>query len=321
MTYPIAVLVSDLHLSHNPPAARSAEPDWYSAMKRQWDQVRMAAEDDHKNSYNDLPIVIAGDIFDVWRSPPELINFAIDLFRGLDVYAIPGQHDLPNHVYMDMYRSAYGTLVVAGAIKNLDPWQGWIPMPDAEGLIWMQAFPWGFEVKPRQPDDNGVVKLAVVHKYVWSSDKNKYPGAPDESSLAVLKSNLVGYDAAVFGDNHKNFLTRAGSCNVINCGGFMARKSDEREYRPGFGLLYSNGLIERVEFDRSKDKWVDPADVAGQLDEHLNLSELIGELESLGSDALNFVEILERHMDKEQISSDVRKLVIQALEKGREDAV
>lgn len=314
MARPIAVLVSDLHFSHNPPAARSAEPDWYVAMERQWDQVRNASDEDR------VPIIVAGDVFDQWRSPPELINFAIEMFRGYDVYTIPGQHDLPNHVYMDMHRSAYGTLVAAGAIKNLDPWVvGGIPLSEDAGL-WVWAFPWGFEVKPgEEEEDTGVVKLAVIHRYVWSSEKNKYPGAPDESSLAVLKSNLVGYDAAVFGDNHKGFLTRAGKCNVVNCGGFMARKQDEREYHPSYSLLYEDGLITRVPFDRTHDKWVDPEDLAKMVDEPLNLAAMLGELQMLGQDALDFVEILNRHLEKEGISEPVRKLVTQALDKGRED--
>lgn len=306
MTRPIAILTSDLHFSHNPPAARSAEPDWYAAMERQWSQVRAAAEDD------DLPVVIAGDLFDVWRSPPELINFVIRLFRGLKIFAIPGQHDLPNHVYADMGRSAYGTLVEAGAIDDLRASNGRV-----QGIV-LWPYPWGFELKSIERVA-GSINLAVVHRYVWTSDRNKYPGASDDQNLAVLKSNLAGYDAAVFGDNHKGFLTRSGACNVINCGGFMARKSDERNYKPGYGVLYSCGRIERVEFDRSKDKWVDPEDLAKQVDEPLNITGLISGLESLGAGALDFAEILNRYLDNEHVDPAVKKLVTQALEKGRED--
>ena len=315
MSHPVAILVSDLHFSHNPPVARSAEPNWYGAMERQWKQLREEAQSD------DLPVVIAGDIFDQWRSPPELINFVIKLFRGLDIFAIPGQHDLPNHVYADMGRSAYGTLIMAGAIKSLDPRNtGGIPIRDDAGL-WAWSFPWGYYLTPVDEGevDTGVVKLAVAHRYVWTNDRNKYPGAPDDQNLAVLKKHLVGYNAAVFGDNHKGFLTRCGTCNVINCGGFMARKSDERDYKPGYGVLRSNGSIEHVDFDRSQDKWLDPEDLAKQVDEPLNLTGLISGLESLGADALDFAEILNRYLDKEKVDEAVQKLVVQALQKGRED--
>jgi hypothetical protein len=310
MTRPIAILVSDLHLSHNPPAARSAEPDWYAAMRRQWDQVRNFSVEE-----GGLPVVIAGDVFDQWRSPPELINFAIELFAGLEVFAVPGQHDLPNHVYGDMYRSAYGTLVAAGAIQNASS------MEQLDGLtLW--PYPWGFEVESLahcQSSGDGVVHLAVCHRYVWTNDKNCFPGAPQEANLACLKDKLIGYDAAVFGDNHRGFLAKSGSCNVLNCGGFMPRKSDERDYVPSFGLLKDDGTIERIFFDVSKDRWIDLKDEAALIDEQLNLSGLIGELEHLGCDALNFAEVLERYLDKEKVDESVRRLVIQALEKGRED--
>jgi hypothetical protein len=306
MSRSIAVLVSDLHLSHNPPAARSAEPDWYAAMRRQWDQVRAEAED------NDVPVVIAGDLFDQWKSPPSVITFAIKLFAGLEVFAIPGQHDLPNHVYGDMHRSAYGTLVAAGAIDDLKSCNG-----RAKDIVFW-PYPWGFELKPINRIA-GSVNLAVVHRYVWTNDKNCFPGAPQEANLAGLKDKLIGYDAAVFGDNHKGFAAKSGSCNVLNCGGFMARKSDERDYTPSFGLLKDDGTIERIFFDVSKDRWIDLKDEAALIDEQLNLSGLIGELEHLGCDALNFAEVLERYLDKEKVDESVRRLVIQALEKGRED--
>ena len=46
-----------------------------------------------------------------------LISFAI---RELpSCYAIPGQHDLPNHSYTDIQRSAYWVLVEAGIIKKI----------------------------------------------------------------------------------------------------------------------------------------------------------------------------------------------------------
>lgn len=307
MTRPIAILVSDLHLSHNPPAARSAEPDWYASMERQWGQIGAEAAD------NDIPVVIAGDVFDVWKSPPELINFAIELFAGLEVLAIPGQHDLPNHVYGDMYRSAYGTLVAAGSITNM-----YTGFKTNTGVLISPA-PWGMDWHVPLKKNPGEVQIVVAHRYVWTNDKNCFPGAPQEANLACLKDKLVGYDAAVFGDNHKGFAAKSGSCNVLNCGGFMARKSDERDYAPSFGLLKDDGSIERIFFDVSEDKWIDPKDEAALIDDQLNLSVLIGELESLGCDALNFIEIIERYLDKEKVDENVRRLVIQALEKGREE--
>ncbi len=168
------------------------------------------------------------------------------------------------------------------------------------------------------PGDD-VLYLAVVHKYVWTNEKNCYPGAPPEQNLAVLKKQLEGYDAAVIGDNHKGFHTQVGQCTVLNCGGFMARKSDERDYKPGFGVLYDDGGIDHLFFDTSEDKWIDPEDLSALVDEPLNLTGLIDEFESLGADALNFEEVLIRMLDKENVEGSVRELVVRALQKGQED--
>lgn len=318
MTRPVAVLCSDLHFSHRPPVARSAEPDWYAAMERQWFQIRAEAEEE------DVPVVIAGDIFDNCRSTPELVNFVIRLFRGLTVYAIPGQHDLPNHVYDDMHRSSYGTLVEAGAIENISSVigigrreSGAGRMKDS-GLVLYPAA-WGFNIMPVTKQSNGMIALLVAHRYVWTTEKTCYPGAPQEANLAGLKKQLEGYDAAVFGDNHKGFRAISGRCYVLNCGGFMARKSDERNYKPRFGLLHDDGHIDSISLDVSKDNWIDPEDMNALVDEPLNLTGLIDEFEHLGSDALDFAEVLIRTMEREATDESVKQKVIEALQRGRED--
>lgn len=310
MPNPIAILCSDLHFSHRAPVARSAEPDWYAAMERQWLQIRAEAEEEN------IPVVIAGDIFDTYRSPPELVNFVIRLFRGLDVIAIPGQHDLPNHVYADLHRSSYGTLIEAGVIENIG-WGDWKTLRD----VVLFGFPWGCNILPvpNSFEVSGRVHLAVIHKYIWTNEKNCYPGAPPEQNLAVLKKQLMGYDAAVIGDNHKGFHTQVGSCVVLNCGGFMARKSDERSYKPGFGILYSDGTIDRMHFDTSKDKWIDPGDMATLIEDPSDLTQLIEEFEQLGAGSLDFAEVLIHTMEKNNTPDDVRLAVAKALQRGQEN--
>src|SRR5262245_60331644 len=98
---PVAIVASDLHLSHKAPSAR-AEKDWYEVMT------------EHLTELNQLKyklkvtVLYAGDIFDTWDSPAELINFALlYLPRG---YAIAGQHDLPHHQMSSIEKSALFTL-------------------------------------------------------------------------------------------------------------------------------------------------------------------------------------------------------------------
>lgn len=308
MTAAIAVLVSDLHFSHKPPVARSAHPDWYATMERQWDQVREVAEG------VGIPVVVAGDVFDRWQNPAELVNFVIRLFRGLEVYAIPGQHDLPNHIYEDMYRSSYGTLVEAGAIVNVDN-------PDFRAGDNLRIYPvaWGFDIWNCKEHQSSEVCLLAAHRYVWLNERTCYPGAPPEQNIAVLKKQLQGYDAAVFGDNHKGFLTQTGNCNVLNCGTFIPRKSDERDYKPRFGLLMDDGTIEVVYLDTTRDKWIDPDDCIAEPSDDVDIEGLIGRLRSLGADSLDFRDAVRRHMESTGTPGDVRTIVENALDGGLED--
>ena len=52
-----AILVADIHLSHSPPVARSAEENWYEAMARPLNQLRNLAEKWR------APVICAGDVF------------------------------------------------------------------------------------------------------------------------------------------------------------------------------------------------------------------------------------------------------------------
>lgn len=246
---PIAVLVSDLHLSHTHPKAR--EGDWYAAMRNHLRELRAAMVD-----YSDapLPLIVAGDVFDTWSVPPEIISFAI---RELPkCWAIPGQHDLPNHSYDDIMRSGYWSLVEAGIITNLKPGT---PTKISSRLSAV-GVPWGFEIpnNPKRTNPDAIL-LAVVHAYIWDRQRNSYDGAPQDKSIGQYVGSLSRYDAAVFGDNHKGFLAKNQGewgtdtlRTILNSGGFMRRKSDDA-WTPKISWLYSDGSIKRSAIEAAAD--------------------------------------------------------------------
>ncbi len=79
----LAILCSDLHLSLKHPLIRIKEPDWMQAQKRVLLQITAIA-----TKYQ-APVVFAGDLFDRWDSPAELITFALSYLPD-PFYAIPG---------------------------------------------------------------------------------------------------------------------------------------------------------------------------------------------------------------------------------------
>jgi len=311
----VALLCADIHLSHNAPTARSAEPDWYAAMERSLKELGELA------AFHLAPILFAGDLFESWKSPPELINFALDVLPTM--YAIAGQHDLPHHNQGEIHKSAYQTLIKAGRITSLRERR---PEPIhrdelTDIRVWSCGFPWGSEIKSpgyfSSPIDSKGLPLqqdlviAVIHDFCWMPGYT-YPGAPAAKELSVLGSKLNGYDVAVFGDNHSHFSSKVGDCNVWNCGCLIRRKKDERKYKPTVGLLYSDGHIEPHFLDTSEDKWLDE-EVSEIGQDFEGLGEFLSELGELDADSLDFKEAVKRYLREHEVRELTRKILIEGM--------
>ena len=295
----IAILCSDIHLSFKAPSFRSEEPNWFDAMKRSIDELRFVAEK------HEAPIICAGDVWDKYLVPPEVINWAIRTLPKM--ICVPGQHDLPFHRLDDLRKSAYYTLMEAGIIRNLEE-----PM-EIDGLM-IYPFPWGVDPKPLENPQKGKIHLAVVHRYIWKDYGASFPGAEERKKTTGYVEMLRGYDAAVFGDNHIGFNTFVGSCEVINCGTFFKRKSDEVGYKPQIGLLFEDGQIVPHYLDTSKDIYLsDPLKQKEDGESIEEIKDFLKELKSLGADSLDFREALKRKMELLGTDDEVKALVNEAV--------
>jgi DNA repair exonuclease SbcCD nuclease subunit len=306
----LAIVCSDIHLSHRPPLARSNEADWYEVMR---DRLRLLRQ--HCGRAR-APLIIAGDVFDKWNPPPKLINFAIQEFKAFpyNVYAIPGQHDLPDHDLGRMHESAYGSLRYAEAIIHLA--ERTLICADngtsRTSSLFATPFQWGQELEPCEADAvDGVVHCAIIHKYVWMKGHG-YPGAPVEASAKQTAKQLTGYHVAVFGDNHKSFMAADGKLDILNCGALLKRKSDERDYRTSIGFITDQGTVLRKELkNRRKEEWLDIPDLP-TTEENIELQLLLRELANIGDAAINFEETV--HAALEGHRPSVRKLVLSILD-------
>lgn len=304
----LAVLCSDIHLCHTCPPARSAEPDWYAVMERILVQLSAIA------LYHDAPILCAGDVFDRWNSPPELINFAIE--RLPQMYAIPGQHDLPYHELGNIEKSAFWTMVLADRIIG-DPVR--LVLEWRERKLAVDGYPWGTEIKVGRSTTscdgsssaNKLLHVALVHKYVWTMGKG-YPGAPEEGK--TINFSMPGYDVAVFGDNHQSFYTRCdGGSVVVNPGCLIPRKSDERGIGSSVYLLKEDKSIERVRLDTSEDKWIETDDVKTAEAELSGMQDFLDEIRSLDSDSLDFEAAVRKYCTDNKVSKQTERLVLESM--------
>lgn len=291
----IAIAVADIHLQHVAPICRAEEPDWYAAMARPLEALR-----DLQEKHN-CPILCAGDVFDNWNSRPELVNFAIAHLP--EMWAVPGQHDLPAHNLDHVEKSAYWTLVMAGVIKPLAEWQ------IDGGMVY--GFPWGVEITP--PKENGGINICVAHKYVWIKG-HSFTGAPEDRRVNAVKG-LTNFDVCVFGDNHSGFLTRIGTrTNVFNCGTFMRRRSDEADYLPQVGLIYSDGSVVPHLLDISRDI-LDSTKVEPSVDQaRLDAQEFLAQLNGLSETSLDFRAAIMQQISAGGVRPAVCKVLTKILE-------
>lgn len=312
----IAICLSDIHLSITPPIARASEKSWLDAMRRPLEEVKFL-----QKSLN-VPVLCAGDIFHHWKSPPELINFAMDALPFM--YAIPGQHDLPLHDFGQVKKSAYWTLEKAGRIQTVTP----VGLGLHDFVVY--GFPWGVPIVPPHQSNPCGIDIALIHKYVWIENCG-YTGAPEEAKLTGPIS--FPYRVSVIGDNHKSFSrTEQGVIelppkpnsltighkgdgifkSVINCGGFYRRNSDEVSRRPRVGLIHADGSVESHELDCSQDV-ITPQTVMGlSKGSNEQLADFLDELKDMQGAVLDYPKALRQAMQK--ANPEVKKLLLEALD-------
>jgi hypothetical protein len=306
----LAVFASDLHISETAPVARSCEPDWLKAVERMLVELQRLW-----CGLKRPPIFYCGDVFHKWNVGPEAVNLAMaQLPQG---YAIAGNHDLPNHRYEDIKRSAYWTLVEANTVENLGPGE----VRPFDGFS-VQAFPWGSSVEPpkKHPDPyvERLPRVALIHDYCWTHG-NEHPGAPLDKHVDAFAEKLQGYTAAFFGDNHSPHTTtwtKPRPLTIFNCGCLIPRRSPERHYRPRVGLLLSDGSVRENFLDTSKDLWLDPEETARKvLEDGGEVREFVDLLKRAGTRVMCFRSILTALLDEKdgrltpKVKSELREFI------------
>lgn len=303
----IGIATADWHLWHRPMPFREAEEDWFAAMQRPVDQIK-ALQVKHQ-----CPILFAGDLFERWSATPEMISWAIKHMPT--VYGVPGNHDLPNHRYADIKKSAYWTMVEAGKIINVEPGR---PYPCGDHLL-LYGYPCGHDDPSERPPAPGGpltgYSVAMIHSYIWTKT-HCYPDAPLDSTVASWEKKLKPFDISIFGDNHKGFIseTKAGK-PVVNCGSLMRTKRDQAEYKPRVTLIWSDGDVERHYLNISADAVSEdnrPAK-SREVKDDGNVDEFIASLAGLEEAKIDFVETVRRFMDRYGHDDSVREKVSKAL--------
>lgn len=246
MSRPIAILTGDWHVWGRAPSYRSLEQDWLGVYARAFDKMKAI-----QRRFGNIPVLLAGDVFDYYNPPPEIINWLISNMPK-NVCAVPGQHDLQNHSLELIRKTGYWTLVEAGAIWHVGNVNTVYSI--VSGKMVLEGAGWNAIAEPPQfPRVEGEARIFMAHRYVYSSSANSYQGVDESRNISHLEGFLKTCDVAVFGDNHVPFTARAGDCLVVNCGTLLCRKADENIRDAGFYVLMDDFSVKRVWTGDDKD--------------------------------------------------------------------
>ena len=298
----IGIFCSDIHWSEKAPLARSVESDWWATQGEYIFQLRKL-----QDSLSGVPIYIAGDLFSNWNYSVAFANFLIESIQGMRIYAIPGNHDLPNHSLEQISRSILWTISKPDFCIKVITDRFCVEQIGVR----VSFFPYGQEVVPLQHKKHDlVIDVALIHSYIWTKTTG-HKFADEKSRYKAWEERLSGYDWAVFGDNHKSFtLSPEGKCKIFNCGAFQRCLADEVDHEPSVGLLHSNGEMTRHYLDTSSDKFLtkEQTEAVGKKFS-VNLSSFHEELLKVGQSRENFVDKYMAWIKSNDVGPEVKEIM------------
>jgi len=293
------ILTADWHLREDQPQCRT--DDYWEAQEQAVDFVRELAGE------YDCPVVIAGDVFDKWKRTHRLVSWAATHMPP-DVYAIPGQHDLPFHRITEAPRMALNVLFDTGRVKPL-----YTVQTSAVGHpTRIYGFPYGVELGPCTDTGSGP-NIAVCHQLVWHKVK-PWPGCEAGTAVKLLKK-MKGYDLVVTGDNHIPFTVKLKSGRrLVNPGSLMRMRADQADHKPRVYLWCAE--------DNSIEPVYLPIKKGVVIREHIDqkekrearMSSFVTRLSEQWEVGLSFEDNLKKFYRENKTKKQVKSLIAEALE-------
>ena len=291
------VCCADLHLRPDKPACRAESlEDWISL---QIDKLSYILDFAYEH---DAEVVIAGDICHRATGWPSwMFSRVINTLSNwkINVYGIPGQHDLPYHQLSQLRRGNLGVLIEARVVRHI---------PDK--FCPYDGFPWGVDVVPSE-DENDV---AVAHMMVLK-DRNSelWPGQIKETGAGTAEALLrkfPRYKLIVTGDNHQPFAVQFRGRWLVNPGS-MTRQRITETHKPGFYYYEKESRsAERITLPH-EDNLIDPrtesrnAAWAGDMDAVGAMLDGVEEGEEL-----NFMSALVEYFKQRKTRAEVQRKIL-----------
>jgi DNA repair exonuclease SbcCD nuclease subunit len=219
-----AILTADWHLMERNPVCRK-DDYCHTQLEKVIQIYRLSRE------YG-CPVLVAGDLFDRWKPSPYLLRQAINVTSGIKIFAIPGNHDLPQHVLELVDKSGIGVLDASFDFNVMVNPKSFVR--EASRPFVVHPFPFG-----TLPDENyaknvlkqDVVNVALLHKFTYAPGDKPVFADTTQSATRLLKA-CKGFDLVVVGDNHQSFVVERRGQVLVNPGSIGRLTADQESHVP-----------------------------------------------------------------------------------------
>jgi hypothetical protein len=279
---------ADLHLRDDTPVCRT--DDYQKAQTRKLDFLF-----DTARTLN-VPVLIAGDIFDNWKPSHKLVAQVIELSKGVMVIVVPGQHDLPSHSLTLLDKSGLGVLKA----------HGWHVLTKGCVAVFNGITVAGYAFGETPPA--GVQTTVLLwHAMNWTHTV-PYPGC-DAPNVSVLAKRYPKVKLILTGDNHQPFCTD----RTINPGSMMRLTADQSSHRSRFYAVdnklefkavyfpIEQGVISTIHLEKARER-------------NEKMESFITSISKSTEISLSFEANMDKYFEKNKTDDAVKTMVLKSME-------
>jgi len=287
-----AILTADWHTRASTPVCR--EGDFLESFEQKVMFIKNLSQK------HDCPVLIAGDIGDRHQWPNWLLEWFVNLVDAMNIIAIPGQHDIPNHRLEDINRSGVGVLSATDTIDLRT--ETFVTIEKDFNLV---SFPYSkpinhFKINRETGD---YPKVAITHQMIIE-DKPLWPGQEAIKGNQLLRK-FPEYDLVLVGDNHNSFIAKYKGRVLVNPGSLMRTTSAQVDHKPRVYLWWADTNEVEAVYLPIKEGVVsrEHIEVENERDERM-----LAYLERMETDyeiGFSYEKNLEKHLEVNKIEEEV----------------
>ena len=307
-TKPTALLCADLHIRGDRPLCRT--DDYMGAQERKLIFIL-----DLANKLS-IPILVGGDVGHRPYWGDKLLNWMLDKLkiggRWKQIYAVAGQHDLPNHRLDKWEEGGLGVLSkqYGKGFKVMND----LVYPEFVDDVRLWCFPYGtemFDSKKTYPEKR---QIALAHQMVIKSQQNKIWHDQRAVGAVALLKKFPHYDLIVTGDNHQSFALQYEGRWLVNPGSMMRSTSAQVAHKPSVFVWYAETNRLQRHFLPIEQGVIDTSHIVQVKERDERIETLMKKLNASYNVDFDFEENMKRHFNSNRHKRRVVEKVWESLE-------